>query len=100
MTNQRMIGSALLFWMLYCTVPPAHALTVQECSARFKAAREAGTLGDQSGMTSARASAAVMQRPPRLRPPPLTNSRIKSSRSWRIRTGSHPSHFRRMASSC
>ena len=31
----------------FVVVPPAHALTAQECSAKYQAAKAAGTLGDQ-----------------------------------------------------
>lgn len=32
---------------LLVVMPPAHALTAQECSAKYQAAKAAGTLGDQ-----------------------------------------------------
>ena len=41
---------------------PAQALTSQECSAKYQAAKKDGTLGRRSGMTSARPSAARMRR--------------------------------------
>ena len=41
---------------------PAQALTAQECSAKYQAAKKAGTLGTRSGMISARPSAAPTPR--------------------------------------
>ena len=45
---------------------PAQALTMQECSAKYQAAKTAGTLNGQSGTISAKPSAprTLQQRPP------------------------------------
>jgi len=45
--NRHIIGAALLSGMLCGAALPAHALSMQECSAKYKAAKEAGTLGEQ-----------------------------------------------------
>ncbi|MGP8122987.1 MAG: hypothetical protein ACLP8B_20985 [Xanthobacteraceae bacterium] len=45
--NRHVLGAALLSGLLCAAAMPAHALTMQECSAKYKAAKEAGTLGDQ-----------------------------------------------------
>jgi hypothetical protein len=47
MINRHIFGAALLSGLLCGATLPAHALSLQECSAKYKAAKEAGTLGDQ-----------------------------------------------------
>ncbi len=43
--STRYIAMSTLFGVLALQGHPAHAVTMQECSAKYKAAREAGTLG-------------------------------------------------------
>ncbi len=45
--QQTIFGAALLSGLLCGVAVPANALTMQECSAKYKAAKEAGTLGEQ-----------------------------------------------------
>ncbi|MDR3464994.1 MAG: hypothetical protein P4M07_03530, partial [Xanthobacteraceae bacterium] len=45
--HQKIVGAALLSGLLCAAALPAQALTMQECSAKYKAAKDAGTLGDQ-----------------------------------------------------
>ena len=45
--KRHIIGAALLSGVLCGAALPAQALSMQECSAKYKAAKEAGTLGDQ-----------------------------------------------------
>jgi hypothetical protein len=45
--NRHILGGALLCGLLTGAALPAQALTMQECSAKYKAAKDAGTLGDQ-----------------------------------------------------
>ena len=45
--TRNFVGAALLSGLLCAGALPAHALSMQECSAKYKAAKEAGTLGDQ-----------------------------------------------------
>ena len=44
----RIAGALLVTGLLLGAVPPAHALTAQECSAKYQAAKTAGTLAGQS----------------------------------------------------
>jgi hypothetical protein len=43
--QHKLFGSLLLSGLLCGAALPAHALTMQECSAKYKAAKDAGTLG-------------------------------------------------------
>jgi len=45
--TRNVLGAALLSGLMCAGALPAHALSMQECSAKYKAAKEAGTLGDQ-----------------------------------------------------
>jgi predicted lipid-binding transport protein (Tim44 family) len=45
--HQKIFGAALLSGLLCGVALPAQALTMQECSAKYKAAKDAGTLGGQ-----------------------------------------------------
>lgn len=45
--NRYVMGAALFSGVLLGAAMPAQALTMQECSAKYKAAKDAGTLGDQ-----------------------------------------------------
>lgn len=45
--QQKIFGAALLSGLLCGAALPAQALTMQECSAKYKAAKDGGTLGDQ-----------------------------------------------------
>ncbi len=44
--QRKLFGAALLSALLCGAALPAQALTMQECSAKYKAAKEGGTLGD------------------------------------------------------
>lgn len=47
LSNLGFAGALALAGMVCAAAVPAQALTMQECSAKYKAAKEAGTLGDQ-----------------------------------------------------
>jgi hypothetical protein len=60
---------------------PANALSMQECSAKYNAAKEAGTLGGMKWNVSARRSAERMQQPHRrLRQHPRLQLRSRRKR--------------------
>jgi len=45
--ERKIVGAVLLSGLLCAAALPAQALTMQECSAKYKAAKDAGTLGSQ-----------------------------------------------------
>lgn len=45
--QQKLLGAALMSGLLCGMALPAQAVTMQECSAKYKAAKDGGTLGDK-----------------------------------------------------
>jgi hypothetical protein len=78
MKTQVVIASGILLAALASTVPtvPAHALTMKECSVKYQAAKDAGTLKGQTWneFRKAECGGEAAEGPAQTTPPPATAS--------------------------